>query len=204
VTWRTVRSGGIVLASASPRRCELLASAGILVDAVPSRISEGFLPGETPKDHVRRLAETKARAVAGLHDGRFFIGADTIVVCGQEAMGKPRDRADAERMLRKLSGRPHEVITGYAVYDALEDRARVDAATTRVYFKALEAVEIAAYVATGCPLDKAGAYGIQGRAAYMIERIEGSYTNVVGLPLCETVEVLVRMGAVAHASLHDI
>jgi septum formation protein len=80
----------------------------------------------------------------------------------------------------------------------------VDAATTRVYFKALEAVEIAAYVATGCPLDKAGAYGIQGRAAYMIERIEGSYTNVVGLPLCETVEVLVRMGAVAYASLHDI
>jgi septum formation protein len=204
VTRRAARGGGIVLASASPRRCELLTSAGILVNAVASRIPEDFLPGETAQDHVRRLAETKARAVAGLHDGRFFIGADTIVVCGEDAMGKPRDRADAERMLRKLSGMPHEVITGYAVYDALEDRARVDAATTRVYFKTLEAVEIAAYVATGCPLDKAGAYGIQGRAAYMIERIEGSYTNVVGLPLCETVEVLVRMGAVAYASLHDI
>jgi septum formation protein len=204
VTRRAVRGGGIVLASASPRRGELLASAGIVVNAVPSRVPEEFLPGETVQDHVRRLAETKARAVAGLHDGRFFIGADTIVVCDGEVMGKPRDRAEAERMLRRLSGMSHEVITGYAVYDAVEDRARVDAATTRVYVKVLEAVEIAAYVATGCPLDKAGAYGIQGRAAYMIERIEGSYTNVVGLPLCETVEALVRMGAVSYASLRDV
>lgn len=204
MTRRAVPDGGIVLASASPRRRELLASAGILVNAVPSRIAEDFLPGEPVQDHVRRLAETKARAVAGLHAGRFFIGADTVVVCNGEVMGKPRDRADAERMLRKLSGMPHEVITGYAVYDALEDRTRVEAATTRVYFKALEAVEIEAYVSTGCPLDKAGAYGIQGRGAYLIERIEGSYTNVVGLPLCETVEALVRMGAVSYASLHDV
>ncbi len=200
---RPVRYPAIILASASPRRGELLASAGIVVEAVSSRIPEHFRPGESPQDHVRRLAEAKARAVAELREGRFFIGADTVVVCGDEVMGKPRDRRDAERMLRKLSGGPHEVITGYAVYDAIEDRVRVGAATTRVYFKALEAVEIAAYVATGCPLDKAGAYGIQGRAAYMVARIEGSYTNVVGLPLCETVETLVQMGAVSYASGHD-
>ncbi len=201
---RTVHHPTIILASASPRRGELLASAGIVVEAVSSRIPENFLPGESAQDHVRRLAEAKARAVAEVREGRFFIGADTVVVCGDEVMGKPHDPRDAERMLRKLSGGPHEVITGYAVYDAIEDRVRVGAATTRVYFKALEAVEIAAYVATGCPLDKAGAYGIQGRAAYMIARIEGSYTNVVGLPLCETVDALVQMGAVSYASGHDV
>jgi septum formation protein len=204
VNGRTVHPPTIILASASPRRGELLASAGIVVEAVSSRIPEDFLPGETAQDHVRRLAEAKARAVAERREDRFFIGADTVVVCGDEVMGKPRDRRDAERMLRKLSGRPHEVITGYAVYDAIEDRVRVGAATTRVYFKALEAAEIAAYVASGCPLDKAGAYGIQGRAAYMIARIEGSYTNVVGLPLCETVDALVHMGAVSYASGPDV
>ncbi len=101
-------------------------------------------------------------------------------------------------MLRALSGGPHEVITGYAVYDAVDQRILVGAVRTWVYFKVLRPEEIAAYVATGDPLDKAGAYGIQGRAAYMVERIEGSYTNVVGLPLCETVEALVRMGAIAY------
>lgn len=200
---RTVHHPTIILASASRRRGALLASAGIVVEAVSSRIPEHFIQGESAQDHVRRLAEAKARAVAELHDGRFFIGADTVVVCGDEVMGKPHDRRDAERMLRKLSGGPHEVITGYAVYDAMEDRVRVGAATTRVYFKALEPLEIAAYVSTGCPLDKAGAYGIQGRAAYMVARIEGSYTNVVGLPLCETVDTLVQMGAVSYASGHD-
>lgn len=190
------RRDRIILASASPRRIELLRSAGIRIQAVPSRVSERFLPAETPRDHVRRLAEAKARAVAGKHGGRFFIGADTVVVFQGEVMGKPRDRQDAKRMLRRLSGGAHEVITGYAVYDAMGDRACVDAVTTRVHFKVLRDREIAAYVATGCPLDKAGAYGIQGRAAYMVARIEGSYTNVVGLPLCQTVEALGRLGAV--------
>jgi septum formation protein len=196
-------SGKIVLASASPRRIELLASAGILVEAIPSRIQENIVAGENAPDHARRLAEAKARAVAGKHGGRFFIGADTLVVCDGEVMGKPRGRRDAERMLRKLSGRAHEVTTGYAVYDAVADRLRSGAVTTRVHIKALEATEIASYVETGCPLDKAGAYGIQGRAAYMIAAIEGSYTNVVGLPLCEVVETLVGMGAASLASFRD-
>lgn len=186
---------GIVLASASPRRAQLLASAGIRFEAASSDIAEEFLPDETPVDHVRRLAEAKARAVAGRRAGRFFVGADTIVVCDGEPLGKPRDRRDAERMLRRLSGKPHDVITAYAVYDAVDGRIEIAAVTTRVRFKPLQPAEIAAYVETDCPLDKAGAYGIQGRAASMVERIEGSYTNVVGLPLDETVAALARMGA---------
>jgi septum formation protein len=186
---------GIVLASASPRRAQLLASAGIRFETAPSDIPEQFLADESPVDHVRRLAEAKARAVADRHAGRFFVGADTIVVCDGEPLGKPRDRRDAERMLRRLSGKPHDVITGYAVYDAVAGRVEIAAVTTRVRFKALRPEEIAAYVETGCPLDKAGGYGIQGRAASMVERVEGSYTNVVGLPLEETVATLARMGA---------
>jgi septum formation protein len=194
-----IRSHGkIILASASPRRAALLASAGIPVESVQSPIPEDVRPDETAEQHVRRLAEAKARDVASATSGRFFIGADTAVVCGGEMLGKPRDRDDAGRMLRTLSGRPHDVVTAYAVYDAATGHIRVDAVKTRVYFKALRPEEIAAYVSTPCPFDKAGAYGIQGRAACMVERIEGSYTNVVGLPLCETIETLLQMGAISH------
>jgi septum formation protein len=110
-------------------------------------------------------------------------------------MGKPEDEADADRMLRKLSGVPHEVITGLAVYDKEMDNIFLESVTTKVFFKMLRDDEISSYIATGCPMDKAGAYAIQGGAAHMVERIEGSYTNVVGLPLCEVVEALRRMGA---------
>ena len=189
-------SSKIILASASPRRSELLESAGIRFDVVPGHIDETPLPGEEPKAHVLRLAAEKAREVARREVARFFIGADTIVVCDHEIMGKPRDGADAERMLLKLSGAPHEVITGFAVYDRERDQVRSQAVTTRVFFKPLDLAEIRSYVATGCPLDKAGAYAIQGGAAYMVERIDGSYTNVVGLPLSEVVTVLRELGAV--------
>ena len=185
----------IVLASASPRRMELLASAGIDFDVFAGNASEDILPGEGPLDHVLRLARDKALEVAARIDGRFFIGADTIVLCDGEIMGKPKDAADAERMLRKLSGVSHAVITGFAVYDKARDGLLSDAATTRVYFKHLRDEEIRDYIATGCPFDKAGAYAIQGGAAHMVERIEGSYTNVVGLPLCEVVEALRKIGA---------
>ena len=114
-------------------------------------------------------------------------------------MGKPQDAEDAARMLRTLSGGPHEVMTGVAIYDAERDAVQMETVTTRVYMKRLRPEEISAYVATGCPFDKAGAYAIQGRAAYMVARIEGSYTNVVGLPLCETVEALARAGAISYA-----
>jgi len=184
----------VVLASASPRRAELLASAGIAFKVVPGDIDETPLPDEDPVAHVLRLAEGKAREVASKCDGRFFIGADTIVLCDSEIMGKPVDAEDAKRMLRKLSGRVHQVITGFAIIDKNTYRNKSGTVSTDVLFKELTEGEIDAYVLTGCPMDKAGAYAIQGGAAYMVERIDGSYTNVVGLPLCEVVESLRGFG----------
>jgi septum formation protein len=188
-------SAEIVLASASPRRVELLQSAGISVSVRPSGIDEDLLPNETPEAHAMRLARDKARDVAKLGNGRFFIGADTIVVSGKEIMGKPQNAADAERMLRALSGSVHQVITGFSVIDAMSNSEITAAVKTLVYFKELRDDEIHAYIASGCPFDKAGAYAIQGDAAHMIRKIEGSYTNVVGLPLCEVVEALRTLGA---------
>ncbi|HEY6839150.1 MAG TPA: Maf family nucleotide pyrophosphatase [Geobacteraceae bacterium] len=186
----------IVLASASPRRVELLESAGIVFDVLPSAIPEEAIEGESAVDFAVRMAKEKALDVAKKTDGHFFVGADTIVVCDGEIMGKPKDEADAERMLKKLSGVPHEVVTGFAVYDKVRDGLLAEAVTTRVYFKELRSEEIMAYIATGCPMDKAGAYAIQGGAAHMVRKIDGSYTNVVGLPLCEVVETLRRLGAI--------
>jgi septum formation protein len=188
-------SAEIVLASASPRRVELLQSAGISVSVRPSGIDEDLLPNETPEAHAMRLARDKARDVAKLGNGRFFIGADTIVVSGKEIMGKPQNAADAERMLRALSGSVHQVITGFSVIDTVSNSEITAAVKTLVYFKELRDDEIHAYIASGCPFDKAGAYAIQGDAAHMIRKIEGSYTNVVGLPLCEVVEALRTLGA---------
>jgi septum formation protein len=196
MTQKLDTSGKIILASASPRRAELLDSAGIRFETVPGELEEICLPGESPSEHVLRLATEKAMEVAGKAEGRFFIGADTIVLCGGEIMGKPKDPADAERMLAKLSDNVHEVITGFAIYDRDKNSAINGTVSTRVYFKSLHKEEIGAYIETGCPFDKAGAYAIQGGAAYMIRKIEGSYTNVVGLPLCEVVEALQEMGAV--------
>lgn len=188
----------IVLASASPRRSELLESAGIQFTVAPADINEEPFPDEEPVDHVLRLAEGKARAAAEFTPGRFFLGADTIVLCDGEIMGKPKDPADADRMLRKLSGVAHEVVTGFAIFDRERKGAVCEAIRTKVYFKQLRDEEIADYIATGCPFDKAGAYAIQGGAAHMVQKIEGSYTNVVGLPLCEVVEALRRLGALGE------
>jgi len=188
-------SNAIVLASASPRRAELLSSAGIDFSVVPGDIDETPLPREEPVAHVLRLAEGKAREAASRAAGRFFIGADTIVLCDGEILGKPADNDAATIMLRKLSGRKHHVITGFAVIDRESGRAIKRSVSTEVFFRLLGDAEIAAYVASGCPLDKAGAYAIQGGAAAMVTRINGSYTNVVGLPLCEVIEVLRELGA---------
>lgn len=192
-------SSRIVLASASPRRQELLASAEITFSVVPGDIDETPYPGEEPIAHVVRLAEEKAREVSNRAVGRFFIGADTIVLLDGEIIGKPVDEADALVMLKKLSGRMHHVITGFAVIDHESGRIVRRSVSTEVYFRNIADTEIAAYVATGCPLDKAGAYAIQGGAASMVEKINGSYTNVVGLPLCEVVESLREIGALEKA-----
>lgn len=186
----------IVLASASPRRAELLELAGIPFRVAPADIPEEPLPGEEAIPHALRLAEGKARAAAQREQaGRFFIGADTIVVLDGRIMGKPQDSADAVRMLTALSGRSHEVVTAYCVLDRVTGQDFSDAVRTTVQFKGLAATEIQRYVDSGCPLDKAGAYAIQGGAAHMVREIRGSYTNVVGLPTCELYEALHRMGA---------
>lgn len=188
----------IVLASASPRRSELLARLGIRFHVEPSHIDEEPLPDETPEEHVVRLSREKAREVAQRESvpGRWFIGSDTIVLRDDTILGKPRDVLDAAEMLRSLSGRSHRVLSGYAVYDRQTDTDVSGVVSTSVRFKELTEQEIAGYIATGEPLDKAGAYAIQGIGAFMVPGIEGSYTNVVGLPLCEVVAVLERLGAV--------
>lgn len=180
----------LVLASASPRRRELLAQAGYAFEVRPAHLPEDPRPGEEPIAYVVRLAREKAEAVyrevagrdgTGGAAGLAVLGADTTVVADGEILAKPEDAADAAKMLRKLSGRTHRVITGVAL--ATEAGTEVAAEVTAVRFVALADEEIAAYVATGEPMDKAGAYAIQGGAAKWIPRIEGCYFNVVGLPL---------------------
>jgi len=186
----------IVLASASPRRSELLELAGVAFRVAPADIPEEPLPGEEAVEHALRLAEEKADTAAEREpSGRFFIGADTIVVLNGRIMGKPVDEADAVQMLSDLSGQTHEVVTAYAVLDKQSGVSIKRAVRTQVLFKPLSQQEISEYVKTGCPMDKAGAYAIQGGAAHFVREIHGSYTNVVGLPTCELVETLHQLGA---------
>ena len=189
----------IVLASASPRRKELLASVGVHFNVVPSQAEERVLEGESPADHVLRLSKDKAVDVARRDDvaGRFFVGSDTVVVRDADILGKPQDAEEAAAMLTSLSGRSHQVLSGYAIHDRENGACIAGVASTTVRFKELTGAEIAGYIATGEPFDKAGAYAIQGIGAGMVLAIDGSYTNVVGLPLCEVLEVLLRLGAIA-------
>ena len=188
----------IVLASASPRRREMLSRIGIVFQTVPSRADEAVLPGELAEDHVVRLSYNKALEVAGRpsQSGRWFIGSDTVVVRDQNILGKPAGKDEAKTMLASLSGRSHRVISGYAVHDRQNGRTISAAVTTRVFFKNLTRQEIEGYIATGEPADKAGAYAIQGIGSFMVPRIEGSYTNVVGMPLCEVIAALEELGAI--------
>lgn len=183
----------LVLASASPRRRELLAQIGITCIVQPVDLDESAFPGEDPRAYVERLALAKARAGRDRQAAdAIVLGADTAVVLDGEILGKPRNRDDAFAMLRRLSGREHEVLTAVALASAA--RAAVRASTSRVGFADLSDVAIAAYWATGEPVDKAGAYGIQGFAAAFIHHVSGSYSGVVGLPLFETVELLREFG----------
>ena len=178
------RRAQLILASASPRRRELLAQAGYAFEVTPAHVPEVQKPGEDPIRFVTRLAREKAEVVAagpGITPDTIVLGADTIVVVEEEVLGKPQDEADAGRMLRLLSGQTHQVITGVCL---AKGRQRQRAAeVTFVRFSSLSDEEIDAYVATGEPLDKAGAYAIQGRAGRWVPRIHGCYFNVVGLPL---------------------
>jgi septum formation protein len=181
----------LVLASASPRRRELLAAAGLDVHVDPVDVDERPLPGEAPDAYVERVACLKAEAGAVRHSGRVVLGADTTVVVDGDVLGKPRDAAEAVTMLRRLAGRDHDVMTGVAV--ASDGRIESFVERTRVTMAPLSPADIDAYVASGEPFDKAGAYAIQGGAARFIAGFQGSYTNVVGLPLERLVEVLERL-----------
>jgi septum formation protein len=177
----------LVLASRSPRRAELLAAAGFEFTVRAADIDETPRDGEAPRDYVRRVAEEKARAVQSDGD-EIVLAADTTVVLGSEIMGKPTDAADAARMLRALAGERHEVITAICIRHG--GRLTSDIASTAVWFAPLSEAEIAEYIASGEPMDKAGAYGIQGLASKFIDRIDGSYTNVVGLPVALIYRIL--------------
>ncbi|MGB8889537.1 MAG: Maf family protein [Candidatus Korobacteraceae bacterium] len=171
----------LILASASPRRSELLRSANISFTVDPAHLREEPLPEEKPLDYAQRLAREKAYAVFPRHPDDAVLGADTVVVVDQHLLEKPVDELDAARMLRLLSGRTHQVITGVCLLAA--GFAQTSAEITQVHFSLLSEVEIADYVRTGEPMDKAGAYAIQGIASRWVDRIEGCYFNVVGLPV---------------------
>jgi len=171
----------IVLASSSPRRKEILASLRLLFEARAADVDESLLPGESAFDAVERLARVKAERVAAETLDALVVAADTLVVLEGEALGKPRDRADARRMLSALAGRAHDVVTGVAC--ARGGRVVSGRETTRVVFAPMSRAEIEAYAASGEPDDKAGAYALQGIGGLFVERVEGSPSNVVGLPM---------------------
>jgi septum formation protein len=183
----------LVLASGSPRRADLLRMLGIRFEAVPADLDEERLPGESPEAYAQRTAREKAAAVAPLRPGAFVLAADTIVVLDGEVLGKPADRAAAAAMLLRLQGREHRVQTAVAVADP-DGAVRAAVETTRVRFRPFDRAEAAAYAATGEPLDKAGAYGIQGQGATLVEAVDGDFFAVMGLPIVRSLRLLEAAG----------
>ncbi len=184
----------LILASASPRRAWLLGRLGVSFSIVPSEVEEVRKPGEPPKEFALRIAREKALSVASRVGSGLVIGCDTIVVVDGEALGKPSDEAEARRMLGRLSGRAHRVISGVAVAEQPGGRMEDEVVSTKVWFKTLTAGEIEEYVATGEPMDKAGAYGIQELGMLLVSRIEGDHNNVVGLPVFTLAGMLEKFG----------
>jgi septum formation protein len=192
----------LILASTSPRRRALLAAAGIEFDLAESGVEETRLAGEQAVEFALRMAGEKALAVSRRAGDALVLGADTIVECGGEILGKPRDPADAHRMLRTLSGRFHTVVTAFALARGgrvAESRAVV----SRVRFRDLGGDEIDAYIRTGEPMDKAGAYGIQAEGAGLVVEVEGERDNVMGLPVSEVLAALRRLGVASHGAGAD-
>jgi len=204
-------SAPLILASASPRRKELLERVGFTVRTMSPNIDETRLEGEDPVNYVKRMAREKVLAIAQRahatlyvepegsrstdEDSRWIVGADTAVVLGDRVFSKPVDTDDAQAMLTELSGREHTVMTGFCVFDLQKNKEGLQAVHTIVRFKSLTKSEIEKYVGLGEGTDKAGSYAIQGVGGYFAEEIDGSYTNVVGLPLCQVIEMLQEMGA---------
>ena len=183
---------GLILASASPRRAELLSQIGVNHRACPADIDETPLAGESPEHYVERLAREKALAVAAGHPDNLVLGSDTTVVLAGEILAKPESDDHASSMLSRLSGQTHQVMTAVALARGSDCQSRVS--ITEVTFRTLDEPEIRAYVASGEPMDKAGGYGIQGRGGIFVRELKGSYSAVVGLPLQETAELLAQAG----------
>ncbi|HZM85913.1 MAG TPA: Maf family protein [Blastocatellia bacterium] len=190
----SAREPRIVLASASPRRAELLRQIGVDFELAPSQAEERPHPDEAPADYITRIARAKVIAVARGRERGLVIGADTVVVLDGRLIGKPENEADARKLLRQLSGRWHAVLTGVALYDCETRHEVADYEKTLVKFAAVTEAEIEWYVRTGEPMDKAGAYGIQGLGALFVDEVAGNYYNVVGLPIPLVYRLARRLG----------
>jgi len=184
----------IILASASPRRKQLLKQLGLDFEVVPSEAEEKLNPRLRPRGQVEELALQKAQSVAKNFPDAIIIGADTIVALNDEVIGKPKDIADAKRILKKLRGRQHTVVTGFVLLDTLEQRTIIKSVETKVWFRKLSPQEISSYIEKEKPFDKAGAYAIQGLGALFIEKIEGDFFGAVGLPLFTLAKELKKLG----------
>lgn len=184
----------LILASASPRRRQLLQEAAVAFTVVPSNTEEIALPGESPSEYVVRVSREKAQDVGIHHPGSWILGADTIVALDGRIFGKPRDADDGFRMLSSLSGRTHQVMTAFVLLDSVGQAKESQVVISHVTFKSLSDEQIREYLATGEPFDKAGAYAVQGLGSALVERVEGSYTNVIGLPVEEVLAALCRAG----------
>lgn len=198
-----VTNAPLILASQSPRRRYLLQKAGLRFLVRPSDVDESGFMVSDPAGEVQRLAETKALQVAHSHPGHWVIGADTVVVVEGRVMGKPASVAEARDMLRRLSGATHQVYTGFCICRKAAAARFQDMVCTDVTFKDLTAREIEWYIHSGEPFDKAGAYAIQGIGTFLVRRINGSYSNVVGLPVCEVLEILIREGIMGLEAASD-
>ncbi len=204
---KMIDSENLILASASPRRRALLEKLGLQFTIIPSRVKEEAFSHPEPTHYVRALAAAKAGEIADLHPSSWVIGADSAVVVDDRVLGKPSSLEDARNMMHRLSGKTHRVYTGISVICRQCRHSHTDAAATEVDFKILSEAEIEWYIRTGEPYDKAGGYGIQGIGSFMVRQIRGSYTNVVGLPVCMLFDHLlahnvVRLGTGSGQTMH--
>jgi septum formation protein len=186
----------LILASKSPRRKHLLEQAGLKFSVIPSDFDETSVAMPDPASYVRALAEFKALDISHKHPDSWVIGADTLVLSDKQVLGKPGSDEEAREMLKRLSGKRHQVLTGYCICCRARKQLFSETVKTDVQFKELRLEEIDWYIGTGEPSDKAGAYAIQGLGSFLVRSIKGSYTNVVGLPVCEVIEFLTREGAI--------
>ena len=186
----------LILASKSPRRKHLLEQARLKFSVIPSEFDESSVAMSDPALYVRSLAESKALDVSQKHPDSWVIGADTIVLIGNRILGKPGSKDEARQMLKSLSAKSHQVLTGYCICCREKKQLFSETVKTEVHFKKLSPGEIDWYIETGEPLDKAGAYAIQGVGSFLVKSIDGSYTNVVGLPVCEVMEHLIEQGVI--------